>query len=243
MSQVTNYNVAGDELYLFGGWKKRSSSEAAWSALFALDLPVPILEGTIGAQLMRRGYKYSPKADAWTRLADTPQHMAKGSSVVLRDRYIVMLGSTHGANSFRVGVDEPGDAVAHGGPIGGNPDMRLPPSSGIVTYYGDTVTGFDTVTGKYSRIGKLVCARTASGFSSSHCALIRDHCCSAQTGASPRTLGRTARMYLSWGASRATGGTATRRRRCRSPRSRGRNSRLRGCAQRVWLFGNDPDES
>ena len=71
------------------------------------------------------------------------------------------------ANSFRVGIDEPGDAVAHGGPIGGNPDMRLPPSSGIVTYYGDTVTGFDTVTGKYSRIGKLVCARTTCGFSSS----------------------------------------------------------------------------
>ena len=166
MLQVTNYNVAGEELYIFGGWKKRTSSEAAWSALFALDLPVPILEGTIGAQLMRRGYKYSPKADAWTRLADTPQHMAKGSSVVLRDRYIVMLGSTHGANSFRVGIDEPGEAVAHGGPVGGNPDMRLPPSSGIVTYYGDTVTGFDTVTGKYSRIGKLVCARAAPGFSS-----------------------------------------------------------------------------
>ena len=141
----TDYAVAGGELYVFGGWRARAESEAAWSALFGLGLPVPILEGTIGAQLSRKAYKYSPGSDHWVELADVPEHVENGGATVVQDRYVLLLGSTHGKNSFRVGVDR--------GP--GPPDMSLARDSGIVTYYGDSVLCYDTATGKYSRVGVM----------------------------------------------------------------------------------------
>lgn len=66
-------------------------------------------------------------------------------ATVVRDRYVLLLGSTHGKNSFRVEVDR--------GP--GPPDMSLARDSGIVTYYGDSMLCYDTATGKYSRVACL----------------------------------------------------------------------------------------
>ena len=37
----TAYAVVGAELYVFGGWRPRAASMAAWESLLALDVPVP----------------------------------------------------------------------------------------------------------------------------------------------------------------------------------------------------------
>lgn len=112
-----------------------------------------ITEGTNGAQLSRHAWKYSSANDTWQRLADVPLHVEHGGTVVLRDRYILLLGSTHGKNSFRVGMNEGADSSAPGRSVG-PPGMRL--GGGIVTYYGDDVLCYDTKLGVYSRIGTLL---------------------------------------------------------------------------------------
>jgi len=66
---------------------------AAWSAMYGLDLPVPIAEGTNGAHLLRSAWRYTPATDRWEALPDLPQHMCQGGTTTLRDRYIVQLGS------------------------------------------------------------------------------------------------------------------------------------------------------
>jgi hypothetical protein len=89
----------------------------------------------------------------------------------LRDRFVVMVGSAHGSNSFRVGSKNP--AVTHSplaaAPRGVKvyadiPEFRLQ-AGGIAPYYGDTVLIYDTVERKYSRAGVV-----PYGLITSHCA-------------------------------------------------------------------------
>jgi hypothetical protein len=52
----------------------------AFAALYALDLPVPIvLDGTAG---LRTTWKYDAAADKWSELPDAPIHVERGGSVV-----------------------------------------------------------------------------------------------------------------------------------------------------------------
>ena len=52
----------------------------AFAALYALDLPVPIvLDGTAG---LRTTWKYDAAADKWSELPDVPIHVERGGSVV-----------------------------------------------------------------------------------------------------------------------------------------------------------------
>lgn len=92
---VPNAAVAGGSLYLFGGWKANGPGMAAWKELYGLDLPVPIAKGTNGARLLRAAWKYTPATDHWEQLPDLPQHMCSGGTTVLKDRYIVQVGSAY----------------------------------------------------------------------------------------------------------------------------------------------------
>jgi N-acetylneuraminic acid mutarotase len=40
----TDYGVVNGELYVFGGWRPRAASMAAWENLFALDAAVPYVK-------------------------------------------------------------------------------------------------------------------------------------------------------------------------------------------------------
>lgn len=175
---VPNYGTAGGELYIFGGWRASTAGMWAWQiaadSLYgvseALELPVPFTMGTTGAELLRHAWRYSAGSDRWDAVPDLPQHMCSGGTVVLRDRYVVQLGSAHGDNSFRVGSRDPAVRNISGNRIGkGNQSGFLPPEvrlqeAGVVGYYGDTVLIYDTVTQKYSRSGVL-----PYGLVTSHC--------------------------------------------------------------------------
>ena len=91
--------------------------------------------------------------------------MCNGGTVVLRDRYVVQLGSSHGKNSFRVGSTLSGvrnlTGVCHGNSTANcplMPEIKLQ-QHGIAAYYGDDVFLFDTATNTYSRAGVLPYAR------------------------------------------------------------------------------------
>ena len=130
------------------------------------------IQGTNGATLIRQAWQYSADGDSWARLPDLPQHMCQGGAVTLRGRYVVQLGSSHGANSFRVGSSDPAyrslsrfcgnqsDMACAGGLI---PEVKLQ-RAGVAAYYGDTVLVYDTVERKYSRAGVL-----PYGLVTSHC--------------------------------------------------------------------------
>ena len=68
--------------------------------LHDLGLPVPIMYGTNGGKLLRTCWKYSPATDKWASLPDAPYHVEQGGTAVIKDRYILSLGSTHGKNRF-----------------------------------------------------------------------------------------------------------------------------------------------
>ena len=57
--------------------------------------------------------------DSWERLPDAPHHIEQGGTAVLKERWILSLGSTHGRDSYRVGQDkstaEQGDFSMGGG--------------------------------------------------------------------------------------------------------------------------------
>jgi hypothetical protein len=64
------------------GWTGRGEGPMAkaFAALYALDLPVPIvLDGTAG---LRTTWKYDAAADKWSELPDVPMHVERGGSVV-----------------------------------------------------------------------------------------------------------------------------------------------------------------
>ena len=181
---VPNFIGVNDSLYIFGGWRANAAGMRAWqtdpdslySLAARLDLPVPITQGTNGAQLLRHAWKYTATTDTWERLADLPQHMCNGGTVVLENRYIVQLGSSHGENSFRVGSNDPAVRSLRG--LCGNKTLRecnLVPEvklqqEGIAPYYGDTVLVYDTLDRKYSRAGVL-----PYGLVTSHCGTNHTH--------------------------------------------------------------------
>jgi hypothetical protein len=105
MQGSSNDGVVNGSLYMFGGGSADTSPAAiaAFIALYALNLPVPIV--TNMAACTRKSWRYDMAADTWHRLPDAPYHIERGGSVVLRGRYIVNLGSTHNKDSFRVGVN------------------------------------------------------------------------------------------------------------------------------------------
>ena len=80
---VPNFVGANGSLYIFGGWRANGAGMRAWQmdpdSLYTLaarlDLPVPITQGTNGAQLLRHAWRYTLSTDAWERLPDLPQHM------------------------------------------------------------------------------------------------------------------------------------------------------------------------
>merc|ERR1712096_280484 len=137
---------------------------AAWTRLFGLGLPVPITEGTNGGKLLRACWKYDPDRDLWTQIPDAPYHIEFGGTAVLKNRHLISLGSTHGKNAFRVGTNCQRDAACSKGhiPGHGSPDMGL--GDDVLTYYGDDVLAFDTLTNKWSRVGKM-----PYGCITSHC--------------------------------------------------------------------------
>jgi hypothetical protein len=61
--------------------------------------------GTNGGKLLRTCWKYSPATDKWTSLPDAPYHVEQGGTAVIKDRYILSLGSTHGKNRFGIQFD------------------------------------------------------------------------------------------------------------------------------------------
>ena len=75
----------------------------------------------------------------------------------------MQVGSAHGYNSFRVGSTSPtvtnrsapwrqDRVTSAGSPVIPDPEFALQ-AHGIAAFYGDVVLVFDTVTGRYSRIG------------------------------------------------------------------------------------------
>jgi len=134
-----NAAVVGGELYTFGGWRDNCDATAAFSQLRALGLPAVVAKGNgidNSQHNLRQAYKYSPESNLWSKLADSPWPVEQGGTVVLSDRYVLHMGSTHLVDSFRVGQDK-----------------GAPP--GVVTYYGDNCFAYDIQSNQYSRIGKL----------------------------------------------------------------------------------------
>lgn len=99
----SNDAVVNQSLYIFGGGSSDTSAAAiaAFNALYALKLPVPIV--TNMAACTRKSWRYDMVANRWHRLPDAPYHVERGGSVLLGGRYIINLGSTHNKDSFRVG--------------------------------------------------------------------------------------------------------------------------------------------
>ena len=121
-----NSAVVKGKLYVLGGWKGSVGGMAAWGKLSNLGYPVPITlvgrptspgiwvaffsrcqrylcgQGTNGAQLLRACWSYDPVSDSWERLPDAPHHIEQGGTAVLKERWILSLGSTHGRDSCKI---------------------------------------------------------------------------------------------------------------------------------------------
>ena len=73
---------------LFGGGSADTSPAAiaTFRALYALNLPVPIV--TNMAACTRKSWRYDMAADTWHRLPDAPYHIERGGSLNHRRRKI-----------------------------------------------------------------------------------------------------------------------------------------------------------
>ena len=89
----SNDGVVNGSLFIFGGGTANTTAAAlaAWSALYALNLPVPIVQN--GAACTRKSWRYDMAADSWRSIPDAPYHIERGGSVVLKQRYILNLGT------------------------------------------------------------------------------------------------------------------------------------------------------
>jgi N-acetylneuraminic acid mutarotase len=91
-----------------------------------------VFGGTPGMVVNRHAFCYDPETDTWSAIKELPLPRSGGSSVVLDDRYILLMGSGRT------------DSIRYGGAAGG------------WTGYSDEILGYDIVKDNYFRVGNLL---------------------------------------------------------------------------------------
>lgn len=134
--QTANLNGS---FYLFGGMAQVvPNATAVWDDMVD-KYALPITDTSAGCAVFHTSWRYDVLADKWSALPSPPFPVVAGGTVVLRNRFIVLLGSEQ-RTTFRVGNTSRGTLPA-----------ALPFWSG----YGDQVLCFDTHTSMWSRIGLM----------------------------------------------------------------------------------------
>jgi len=130
--------VVNGMYYVFGGWQSDPIKASIARELRTEHRLYIVPQG--GVQVRRDAYRYDLQADKWSRLRNLPVPMVGGATVVLRDRYILIMG-TNETKTLRVGKSN----VAH--------------KPWLVEYwkgYNDLILCYDIQQDNYSRVGVLL---------------------------------------------------------------------------------------
>jgi hypothetical protein len=125
--------VARGKFYVFGGSQpdaEMRSRHVKLSKEFQLAAPYN------GVPNYRDAYCYEPEENRWHSIRNLPLPMLSGAGVVLKERYILLMGSSD-TRTFRVGKQKA---------------MLLP----FWTGYGDLVLCYDLEQDNYSRVGVMI---------------------------------------------------------------------------------------
>jgi N-acetylneuraminic acid mutarotase len=95
-------------------------------------------------------YRYDPESDRWQRVRDLPFGMSGGSGVVLRDRYVLLMGTTE-TRSHRVGKTDVAGLVAMSArqKVAAQMDPQW-------TGYNDVILCYDVEQDRYARLGVML---------------------------------------------------------------------------------------
>ncbi|MSP14649.1 MAG: hypothetical protein EXR62_17040 [Chloroflexi bacterium] len=124
--------ATGGKLYVFGGSRSNGVMRAIHQTLaqkFMVSAPYN------GVPHYRDAFCYDPAADHWHPIRSLPFPMAGGAGLVLRDRYILLMGSSE-TKSLRVGKSRSSS----------DPHWRG---------YGDLILCYDVLQDNYARVGVM----------------------------------------------------------------------------------------
>jgi hypothetical protein len=140
--------VVRGKLYVFGG----SHPDPVMRSIFVdlvkkyafFDTPYG------GVPQYRDVYRYDPESDRWQRVRDLPFGMSGGSGVVLRDRYVLLMGTTE-TRSHRVGKTDVAGLVAMSArqKVAAQMDPQW-------TGYNDVILCYDVEQDRYARLGVML---------------------------------------------------------------------------------------
>ncbi|MFN0167771.1 MAG: Kelch repeat-containing protein [Bryobacteraceae bacterium] len=140
--------VVRGKLYVFGG----SHPDPVMRSIFVdLVKAYKFFETPYGGvPQYRDAYRYDPDADRWERLRNLPFGMSGGAGVVLRDRYILIMGTTE-TRTHRVGKTDRGGLVKMSAGAPAAPDIEP-----YWTGYNDVILCYDIETDNYARLGVMM---------------------------------------------------------------------------------------
>jgi hypothetical protein len=168
--------VIGGSFYVFGGFADVPAKARLWGEMVT-KWRLPITDTSGGCAVFHDSYRYDVLTDAWSPLPSPPFPVVSGGSVVLRERFSVLLGSA-GTMSVRGGtISRPPPQAQLGAGHNSRPVDALDAALGYWSGYvratdarsavlaaplisahvrqGDQVLCFDTHTATWSRIGVL----------------------------------------------------------------------------------------
>ena len=93
--------AVGGSFYVFGGFADVPTKARLWGEMVT-KWRLPITDTSGGCAVFHDSYQYDLLTDTWSRLPSPPFPVVSGGSVVLRERFIVLLGTAE-TMSFRVG--------------------------------------------------------------------------------------------------------------------------------------------
>ena len=150
----------GGSFYVFGGMAEITEMTPIFTDMLT-KYRLPITDTSEGCAVFHTSYRYDVSNNSWTQLPSPPFPVVAGGTVVLQERYIVLLGSEQ-RTTFRVGNTSKGVLPTALGepPASALSRWAAPPhqwrwAADYWSGYGDQVLCYDTHTSKWSRIGVM----------------------------------------------------------------------------------------